>query len=253
MKNLWNELATTLSGIARLMRSAQKMIELSLFVPWVLLIVHGVDIFDPIVNTYETHREEIHSSTVEKLCNMMKSDALNLLITLHIYFIAHMLSNILAAYGALKVRLYGDDPFNPLVPLSSDRALSVSNRSARFALSPNKKWTVATQTTLKVPVTKNKPLIISVLPADFKANQYTNVINNRMNWSKFKPIQPPGLISMKGRNQQQESRSNYNVNYNYWQWSELAPQSLSNANKRNVSYFNYKQEKVRDDFRYRNF
>uniref|UniRef100_A0A1B0A3U0 Uncharacterized protein n=1 Tax=Glossina pallidipes TaxID=7398 RepID=A0A1B0A3U0_GLOPL len=78
---------------------------LSLFVPWVMLIAYGLSIFNPIVEIYATNSEIIHSSMAEKLYTMMKSDAINLLISFHIYFIGHMLASISAAYGALTVRL----------------------------------------------------------------------------------------------------------------------------------------------------
>lgn len=73
-----------------------------------------------------------------------------------------------------------------------------------------------------------------------------------MNWSKFRPIQSP-------TRQEQDTRYNHNVNYNYWQWSELAPQSLYNANKRTIFYFNDESENIRNrdnsqnNFRYNKF
>ncbi|KAL9928826.1 uncharacterized protein ACN427_008035 [Glossina fuscipes fuscipes] len=307
---------------------------LSLFVPWVMLIAYGLSIFNPIVEIYATNSEIIHSSMAEKLYDMMKSDALNLLISFHMYFIGHMLASISAAYGALTIqkyflipmiicelirfimalfahtllmmackhmldlgllitftllggfivlyfgygfctcvalyqiiglinsskykKLYGDDPFNPLVPLSPDRTalpLSVGNSSDKMTLTSNNIRTVKAVSPPKTFIRKTKPVIISVLPPNFKSNQYKNVNNNkRMNWSKFRPIQSPGK-----QEQEQECRRNHNVNYNYWQWSELAPQSLYNANKRTIFYFNDESENIRDrdslenNFRYNYF
>ncbi|KAI9585372.1 hypothetical protein GQX74_001219 [Glossina fuscipes] len=238
------------------MHKIENINKLSLFVPWVMLIAYGLSIFNPIVEIYATNSEIIHSSMAEKLYDMMKSDALNLLISFHMYFIGHMLASISAAYGALT--LYGDDPFNPLVPLSPDRTalpLSVGNSSDKMTLTSNNIRTVKAVSPPKTFIRKTKPVIISVLPPNFKSNQYKNVNNNkRMNWSKFRPIQSPGK-----QEQEQECRRNHNVNYNYWQWSELAPQSLYNANKRTIFYFNDESENIRDrdslqnNFRYNYF
>ncbi|XP_061395893.1 uncharacterized protein LOC133331524 [Musca vetustissima] len=78
----------------------------SCFLIGLSLIIFGLDVFNPILKIFNDDEHFRHHFVVKKITTMVDEDSEKLLIIFHLYLFGHMISSVLAFYGAWKIKKY---------------------------------------------------------------------------------------------------------------------------------------------------